>query len=138
MFRFLVQALLALLGNALGIICAALLLPDFHITGFGFLVSVGFFTIANILFSPFVLKVAIKYAPAFRGGIALVTTLVALVLTILFTNGLEINSLSAWILAPLVIWLVTVLASIILPLFLFKKILTEKKSSSNKTPSILE
>lgn len=126
MLRFFAQSLLTLLGNALGLLIAALLLSDFHITGLGFAVSVAFFTVANVLFSPFVLKMAIKYAPVFRGGIALVTTLAALVLTVIFTDGLQIDNLTAWIIAPLVIWLVTVLAGIVLPLFLFKKLLAKK------------
>ncbi len=138
MLRFFAQSLLALLGNALGLLAAAVLLPDFHITGLGFVVSVAFFTLAHILFSPFVLKMAIKYAPAFRGGIALITTLASLVLTVVFTDGLQINSAVSWVIAPLIIWLVTVLAGIVLPLFLFKKMLAKKTVTRPKTPSVLE
>ena len=42
-------------------------------------------------------------------------------LTTLFTSGVEIRDLTAWILAPLIIWLTTVLAGVVLPLFIFKK-----------------
>lgn len=70
---------------------------------------------------------SIRYMPALRGGIALVTTLVVLFLTTLFTSGVEINGLMAWILAPLIIWLTTVLAGVVLPLFLFKKTLQNVK-----------
>ncbi|HMS93497.1 MAG TPA: hypothetical protein PKD28_03860 [Candidatus Saccharibacteria bacterium] len=138
MTRFFAQSLLTLLGNALGLLAAALLLSDFHITGVGFVVSVGFFTVTYILFAPFILKMAIKYAPAFRGGIALVTTLAALILTVIFTDGLQIGSATSWAVAPLIIWLVTVLAGIILPLFLFKKLIGQKTASRKKVPSTLE
>ena len=58
--RFLAQAALTLIGNALGLIAAALVLPDFQISGFGFTVSIVFFTVAQIVLAPFVLKLAIK------------------------------------------------------------------------------
>jgi hypothetical protein len=96
-------------------------LSGFHVTVQGFIWTVIFFTIAQLILSPFVLSMSIRYLPALRGGIALVTTLLVLFLTTLFTSGVEIQDLTAWILAPLIIWLTTVLAGVVLPLFLFKK-----------------
>lgn len=94
--------------------------------------TISFFTIAYILLSPFILKMAIQYAPAFRGGIALVSTVAVLGITAIFTNGLHINGLVTWVIAPLIIWLATVLAGIILPLFLFKKVLGRKTPPPSK------
>lgn len=138
MIRFLAHTALTLLGNAIGLLAATLLLPDFSITGFGFLVSVGFFTATHVLLSPFVMKMAIKYVPAFRGGIALITTLVALILTAIFTDGLQINGIVTWFIAPLIIWFITVLAGVLLPLVLFKKVLAKKITKSRQAPSVLE
>lgn len=129
MVRFFAQSLLTLLGNALGLILAGIILPGFHLDGFGFVMSVIFFTVAYILLSPFVLKMAVTYAPAFRGGIALISTLAVLIITTLFTHGVQISDLSTWIIAPLIIWLTTVLAGIILPLFLFKNVLSKKAAN---------
>lgn len=137
MIRFLAQTVLTLLGNTLGLLMASLLLLNFSITGFGFLMSVGFFTAIHILLSPFVLKMAIKYIPAFRGGIALITTLVSLILTVTLTNGLHISGITTWFIAPLVIWFITVLAGVILPLVLFKKVLANKKTTRKNTPTTL-
>ena len=78
---------------------------------------------ANVVLSPFVMKVALKYLPALRGGIALVATFVALLVTVLFTNGLTVASVSTWVLAPFIIWAVTVVAGVVLPMLLFKKAL---------------
>lgn len=125
MIRFLARLALTLLGNAIGLLVAALLLPGFHISPIGFVFSVLFFTGVELLLEPFILSMAIKYIPALRGGIALVTTLVGLLLTTIFTSGLSIDNLTTWLLAPLVIWLAVVVAGIVLPLFLFKKILGE-------------
>ena len=121
MFRFLAITVLTLIGNALGLIVASWVLSGFHVTVQGFIWTVIFFTIAQLILSPFVLSMSIRYLPALRGGIALVTTLLVLFITTLFTSGVEIQDLTAWILAPLIIWLTTVLAGVVLPLFLFKK-----------------
>lgn len=128
MVQFLAQSILTLLGNAIGLLVASLLLSDFRITGFGFLMSIIFFTVAQIILAPFILKLAIKHAPAFRGGIALVTTFVVLILTSVFTNGLQISGIATWIAAPLIVWLGAVLASIFLPMALFKKTLNRRSS----------
>ena len=69
---------------------------------------------------------AIKYLPAIRGGIALVTTFIVLVLTAIFTDGLVIAGVVTWVIAPLIIWVCTVLAGIFLPMILFKKVLSRK------------
>lgn len=127
MIRFLARSALTLVANAVGLLIAALVLPGFHINALGFVVSVLFFTVFEILFEPFVLSMAIKYMPALRGGIALVTTFVGLLLTVIFTSGLTIDNLTTWVLAPLIIWLAVVLAGVILPLFLFKSILQDVK-----------
>ena len=129
MFRFLAITVLTLLGNALGLIIASWLLDGFNLTATGFVWSVVFFTIAQLILTPFVLSMSLRYMPALRGGIALVTTLVVLWLTTLFTSGVEIKDVTAWVLAPLIIWLTTVLAGVILPLFMFKKTMGKVKEN---------
>lgn len=127
MLKFLAITILTLLGNALGLLLASWILDGFNLSATGFLWSVIFFTIAQFILTPFVLSMSLRYMPVLRGGIALVTTLVVLWLTTLFTSGVEIKDLTAWFLAPLIIWLVTVLAGVVLPLFIFKKTLSNAK-----------
>nr|NLD41521.1 phage holin family protein [Actinomycetales bacterium] len=136
MLRFLASTALHLLGNAIGLLIAALVLPGFEVRPVGFIVSVLFFTVVGVLFSPFVLKMAVQYAPALRGGIALVTTFVGLLLTNIFTDGLEINGVTAWVLAPLIVWLSVLLAAIILPMLLFKKALASDSGNRATLPPI--
>ncbi len=124
MLSFFARTALSIIGNALGLLIASLFVPGFDISIVGFTMSVLFFTGAQILFSPLILKLAIKHMPALRGGIALVTTLVALFLTAMFTDGLQINSVSAWVVSPLIVWLTTVLAGVLLPMVIFKKLLS--------------
>lgn len=123
MIRLLATLALQVLSAAAGLWLASLLLDGFDLAFAGFVASVLFFVVISFVLEPLVLKLAIKYIPALRGGIALVTTLVSLILTTVFTNGLHISGLSTWILAPLIVWLCVLLASVILPLFLFKKTL---------------
>lgn len=130
MFRFLAITVLTLLGNALGLLIASWLLDGFSLSATGFLWSVLFFTIAQLIMTPFVLSMSLRYVPALRGGIALVTTFVVLWLTTLFTSGVEIKDVTAWVLAPLIIWLTTVLAGVILPIFLFKKTMAKVKDKN--------
>lgn len=133
MFRFIATTILTLIGNALGLIVASWLLDGFDVSLSGFLWSVAFFTLAQLLIAPFVLSMSIRYLPALRGGIALVTTLAVLFLTTLFTSGVEVQDLASWFLAPLIIWLTTVLAGVVLPLFLFKKTLEAAKGKRSSS-----
>jgi putative membrane protein len=127
MVRFLASVALHLLANAAGLAIAAVVLDGFDIEVIGFVVSVLLFTAVEVLLGPFVLKMAIRYVPALRGGIALVTTLLGLLVTTWLTDGLRIEGLSTWILAPLIVWLCVLLAAILLPMVLFKNVLGEAR-----------
>jgi len=90
-------------------------LDDMTVEPSGFVVAVLVFTVAQAILSPFIMKVAARNAPAFLGGIGLVSTLVALVIANVFTDGLSISGATTWILASLIVWLVTALAAFFLP-----------------------
>lgn len=127
MVRFLARMALMVLANAGGLIIARVILPGLHIDIVGFTLSVLVFTGIMLLFEPFVLKMAIKYMPVLRGGIALVTTFVGLFLTTILTSGLRVEGLTTWVLAPLVIWISVIIMGIVLPMVLFKNILSGVK-----------
>lgn len=129
MIRLLATLALSILGNAVGLVMASLLIDGFSLNITGLIVSVLVFTVAQSVLAPFVLKLSIKYLPALRGGIALVTILAALLVTSLFTSGLQVAGLSTWILAPLIIWVTTIVAGILLPMVIFKEVLAAKTSS---------
>lgn len=67
MVRFLARSCIVLISNVIGLSVATLLLPGFSINIIGFVTSVVFFTAVEILFEPFMLKLALKYLPALRG-----------------------------------------------------------------------
>ena len=72
--------------------------------GIGFVVAVVVFSIAQAILSPFILKMASRYASAFLGGIGLLSTLVALVLASVLTDGMTILGVGSWIAATVLVW----------------------------------
>lgn len=120
MVRFLVNIAVSLVMAAIGLLLAAWLLPDFHLETGGFLVAVIVFTIAQAVLAPFIFNVARKYASAILGGIGLVSTFVALLIASLFPGGIRVEGVAAWVLATLIMWVVTALGTWLLPLLLLR------------------
>ena len=129
--RLLAQTILLLLANALALLAASILLIGFTINAVGFVLAVCIFTASTVLLEPLITKIAREKAPYLLGGIALVTTFVGLLVTTLVTDGLSITGIRTWLFATLVIWLATVVASLVLPRFMFKEVLSNhsKKTS---------
>ena len=123
MLRFFAQTAMSLLANALALLAASIFLSGFTINGLAFVVAVCIFTASTVILEPLITKIARQNAPYLLGGIALVTTFVGLLVTTLVTDGLSITGISTWVMATLIIWLATVVASLVLPLFLFKDVL---------------
>ncbi len=119
-----------LLTAALGLLVAAWLIPDVKLEVGGFIVAVAVFAIAQSILGPFVFNMARKYADAILGGIGLVTTLLALFVATLFPGGLRIESPVAWVLAPLVVWIVTALGGWILALLFLREKANGAKSAA--------
>jgi uncharacterized membrane protein YvlD (DUF360 family) len=117
----LLRSIVFLGSSAIGLLIAAWLIDGVSVSVTGFIVAVVVFSVAQALLAPFIAKMAKRYASAFLGGIGLVSTLVALLLASLFSNGLRISGLGAWIGATVVVWLVSALATLLLPMLLIKK-----------------
>ncbi|MEZ5125270.1 MAG: phage holin family protein [Thermoleophilia bacterium] len=126
MVRMLASVALHLLANAVGLLIATLVLSGFSITPTAFIVAVLIFTVVEVILGPLMIKISVQYAPALRGGVALVTTLAGLVVTTVITDGLTINGLTAWAVGTLIVWLGGVLAALVLPLLLFRSVLRDE------------
>lgn len=120
MIRLLIRSVVFLGSSAIGLWVASLLLPDLHLSAGGFIVTVIVFSIAQSVLAPFIMKVTARNAPAFLGGIGLVSTFVALLIASLFPGGLSISGWQTWVLASLVVWLATALATMVLPFLLVR------------------
>jgi hypothetical protein len=127
MIRFLIRALIFLVSSAVGILVAAWLITDVHLSLEGVLISIVVLAVLQSVLTPFFLSMATRFAPAFLGGVGLIATLVALIVAVLIPGGLGIASWRGWILAILVVWAVTAFATWLLPLiFLKKKVVTRR------------
>ena len=75
-------------------------------------------------------KITRRHAPAMLGGIGIIATLVALVVVVLIPRrGLDDHGAVAWILAPVIVWLVTALATWLLPPLFIKKQVSERREA---------
>lgn len=121
MIRFLLRIAVFLGSSAIGLLVASLIVPGVTLRPLGFLTAVVLFTVAQAILSPFFLKMASRYASAFLGGIGLVSTLAALILASLFSSGISIRGIGSWIAATVLVWLVTAIATLVLPALVLKK-----------------
>jgi hypothetical protein len=121
MVRLLLRVAVFLASSAVGLLVAAWLIPGVSVTLSGFVVAVVVFSIAQAILSPFIFKMARRYASAFLGGIGLLSTLVALILASVLTHGVSIRGLGSWVAATVVVWLVTAVATLVLPLVIREK-----------------
>jgi len=120
MIRILLRVVVFLASAAVGLLAAAWLIPQVELSPAGFLTAVVVFAAAQSILSPFILKLAARSAPAFLGGVGILSTFVALIVATLFPGGLQIDGWRAWVLAPVVVWLVTALATLLLPLVVIR------------------
>ena len=134
MARFLARTVVELVASAIGLIVAAWLLQGVTLNASGFLIAVAVFTVAKIILGPLVFKLSFKYARALTGGIALVTTFVGLVVTTWLTSGLTIAGAGSWVMATIVVWVFTVIAILVLPLVIFKKLLASPGGPGSMLP----
>lgn len=112
-----------LASAAIGLLAATWLVDGVSVHPRGFVTAVLIFALAQAILSPFFAKMTSRYASAFLGGVGLVSTLVALALAAWFTGsaGLSIAGAGSWIAATVLVWLVTALATVLLPKLLIGK-----------------
>ena len=127
MTRRIMSALALLAGNAIGLLLAVALLSGFAIRPVSFIVVVIVFTVVQVVAEPLILKIGEKKAPALKGGIALIVTFVGLLVTDLVTAGLTVGGLSNLLAATLLVWLGALIASVVLPIYVFKDLREPKK-----------
>lgn len=125
MITFLFRALMYVVSAGLGLIVADLTLDGFQIQWdqwWGFVICVLIFAALQSVLAPWVSKVADRYAPVLMGGIGIVSTLISLVIVVLLPiGGLRITDLTGWLLGSVIVWLVTALGSVVLPLIFLRR-----------------
>lgn len=127
MIRLLISFVIQLAANALGLLVADQVLEDVKVSGAAFLVAVLIFTVVYALAQPFLTQVALSKATALRGATALVATLIGLIITSLVSDGLSISGALTWLEATVIVWIVSLLGTLILPFIFVKKKVEEKR-----------
>jgi uncharacterized membrane protein YvlD (DUF360 family) len=112
---------LALLGNALGLWLAAIVLGDMEISGAAFLLAVVIFTVLTVVIQPLVEKAAENSAEALQGGSGLIATALALLITAWISDGLQIDGIGTFLLATVIVWLGTVIIGVLLGRFVLRR-----------------
>jgi uncharacterized membrane protein YvlD (DUF360 family) len=133
MVRFLIRVLLTLIGNALGLIVAAWILDDMSLEADGFFIALAIFTVLTIVLQPLMTKVALQYVRPLAGATALATTFVSLLITELVSDGLEIEGFTTWVLATLIVWLISMLGAIILPMIFLRDRVQDRRGGGAQT-----
>lgn len=114
-----------LVSAGIGLIVADLALDGFTINWdkwWGFVICIVIFAALQSILSPWIAKLADRYAPVLMGGIGIFSTLVALIVVVLLPiGGLSISGVAAWLLGAVIVWLITALGSILLPLIFLKR-----------------
>ena len=130
MIRLLVRTAIVLIGNAVGLIVASLVLDDFSIDVTGFIVSLIIFTLAVALLTPFFESVLRRNrsSSAALGGVALISTFAALLVADLLSDGIDISGVGTWIAATVIVWLGSLLAVFILPFLGLRRYLDDRRA----------
>jgi hypothetical protein len=106
--RFIIGWLLGLAGNAIGLILAALILPDDMFTielfSLSFFWAVLIFAILSAFFTWMVLKFLLRNAGSIVALTGLISTFLALFLTSIISDGLDISGWG-WVWGTLIVWI---------------------------------
>ncbi|MCE7480434.1 phage holin family protein [Microbacterium profundi] len=131
MITLLFRTLIYLVSAGIGLIVADLVLPGFQIQWdkwWGFVICIVIFAILQSILSPWITKLADRYAPVLMGGIGIFSTLVALIVVVLLPiGGLRIVDVTGWLLGSVIVWLISALGTVLLPLIFLKREVKERR-----------
>ena len=122
MIRFALTAIAQLIANAVALLVADLILDDMELGVSGFVTAVVIFTVAEVLLLPFFRQMSIQRASALAGSTALVASLGALIVTTVLSDSLQIDGLSTWVVATILVWGASLVTTLLLPVFVFKSL----------------
>jgi hypothetical protein len=131
MMRLLLTTLATIIANAVGLLLAATLLTGFTIDAMSFILVLLVFTGVMVLTGPLMTKIAVTSVPQIRGSVALVTVFIGLKVTEWLMAGFDMGGLSNWLAATLLVWLGSLIAEILLPIYVFKRLRNDGGTSVN-------
>ena len=105
--RFVMSWILGLGTTAIALVICWIFLSGFHINLSGFIVALIIFAILSAVFTGIVTRSLRKHANSIIALSGLISTFLALLITDLLSSGLQIDGVSTWILATVIIWLIS-------------------------------
>jgi Mycobacterial 4 TMS phage holin, superfamily IV len=106
--RLIIGWLLGLAGNAVGLLLAALILPDdqfsIELFSLSFFWAVLIFAIVSAFFTFIVFKFLMRNAGSIVALTGLISTFLALLITSLISDGLSISGMG-WVWGTLIVWI---------------------------------
>ncbi|MEA5155272.1 phage holin family protein [Raineyella sp.] len=135
MIRFLANVVVNLVVSAVAFLVAWWLVPGVVVRIGGFITAVAVFTVAQAILAPFVFNLARRYANAVLGGVGIVSTLLALLVATLVSNGLTITGFSTWFVTALLVWLITALGGWLLMAYVVDRWLARRKAARRAAPT---
>lgn len=126
MVRFLIRLGVSLALAALALAIAALLVPGMHLHWSGFLVAIIVFAAVQALIEWLVETLFHRGAPAVAGVAGLISTAVALFVASL-GDGITFDGIAPWVLAAVIVWIITALAAWLSGKYLLPRIAPAKQ-----------
>ena len=111
-----------IIANAAGLLLASFLLTGFTIDAMSFVVVLLVCTGVMILTGTLVTKVAVTSMPQIRGSISLVSAFLGLKVTEWLMPGFDIGGQSNWLAATLLVWLGSLVAEVLIPIYVFRSL----------------
>jgi Na+/melibiose symporter-like transporter len=127
MIRMLIRFAVWWGAAAIGLFVAKLVLDDMTIDVGSFVFVALIFALIQTILSPFFMKTAARNAPSVLGGVGLLTTFVALLITEWVSDGMSIVGVETWIFATLIVWIATMLATLLLPMIVGRRALERSR-----------
>jgi len=129
MIRFLIRLVIWFLAAFIGIIAADVILSGFSVSGWtSYVVVAAIYAVIQSLIAPLMNQYTERNAKMFMGGVGIFSTLIALIVTNLISGALTISGIGTWIAAAIIVWLFGALAAWILPFFIVKRAVQERRS----------
>ena len=104
-----------------------------ELTARGFHTAVVIFTVAEVLLLPFFPEMAYEGERSRREH-RVAASLGALIVTTILSDGLQIEGLTTWVVATLIVWGASLITTLLLPLLVFKSLARRRPPWALTTP----
>lgn len=135
MIRFLIRAVVFLGSAAIGLLVAKSIVDEMTIDWADVIWVVVIFAVLQSVLAPFIAKTASRNAPALLGAAGLISTVIALLITSVVTGLTIRGGPGPWIYASVIVWIVTMLATLLLPILLVKSGIRRRRARDSDAES---